>query len=148
MAEFPEYRKILLATDGSEQAGLAARHAVALARQAGATITALYVVDAHLAFGLGIHRDDALRELREDGERALAAVVELARGAGLDAEPELCEGRPGEEIVRVSERGGADLIVLGSDGQGAMEDILLGSVSQYVVHHAHVPVCVVRPPNR
>jgi nucleotide-binding universal stress UspA family protein len=42
----------------------------------------------------------------------------------------------------------ADLIVIGSQGQGALGDLLLGSVSQYVLHHARVPVCVVRPPDR
>ena len=148
MEQLPHYRRILLATDGSDTAELAGRHAVALARQTGATLAACYVVDSHLAFGAGIYQAEALRELRQQGERALAAVGELARGAGLEAETEVSEGRPGEVIVGEAERSGADLIMLGSHGQGALEDILLGSVSQYVVHHAHVPVCIVRPPRR
>jgi nucleotide-binding universal stress UspA family protein len=148
VAELPQYRKILLATDGSEQAGLAVRHGVALARQTGASLKAMYVVNTHLAFSLGIHQDEALRELRRDGERALAAVGQLAGSVGLEVETELCEGHPGQVIIREAEQWGTDLIVLGSHGQGALSDIFLGSVSQYVVHHAHVPVCVVRPPRR
>jgi nucleotide-binding universal stress UspA family protein len=146
MAELPHYRKILLATDGSEQAALAVRHAVAIARQTGATLTALYVVDMHLAFSLGIHQDEALHELRQEGELALAAVAELAGQTGVEVDSQLHDGRPGEVMIREAERLGADLIVMGSHGQGALEDILLGSVSQYVVHHADIPVLVVRPP--
>jgi nucleotide-binding universal stress UspA family protein len=144
--ELPRYRRILLATDGSDTAAAAARHGVALARQAGAALTVVYAIDSHLAFRLGIHRDEAIREMREDGARALEATAALARAAGVEVDLELCEGRPGEAIVDQVERSGSDLIVLGSHGQGALADVFLGSVSQYVLHHAHVPVCIVRPP--
>ena len=148
MAELPHYGKILLATDGSETGQAAARHAVALTRQAGATLIVAHAVDTHSAFLVGIHREEALHELMQVGRRALEAVAELAREASVEVHTELCEGRPGEVIVGEAERSGADLIVVGSHGQGALEDFLLGSVSQYVLHHARVPVCVVRPPGR
>ena len=148
MTELPHYGKILLATDGSETAQLAAWHAVALTRQAGTTLTVAYVVDTHSAFLVGIHQDEALHELVQDGKRALAAVAELGREAGVQVHTELCEGRPGEAIVGEADRSGADLIVVGSHGKGALEEFLLGSVSQYVLHHTRVPVCVVGPPGR
>jgi nucleotide-binding universal stress UspA family protein len=147
MVSLPRHRKILVATDGSPSAERACLHGVSLARQLSAEVTVIYVVDAHLAFTTGIHRDDALRELRRDGERALASVAQMARGAGVEVRTELCEGRPGEMIVREAARFGADLIVVGSHGQGALTDILLGSVSQYVVHHVDIPVCIIRSPH-
>ena len=57
MAGLPHYRNILLATDGSASAEPAVRHALALARQACAALTALYVLDTQLAFRLGVHHD-------------------------------------------------------------------------------------------
>jgi nucleotide-binding universal stress UspA family protein len=148
VAALPQYRKILLATDGSTSAALAACHALALAHQTGATLGALYVVDTHLAFTEGIYQHEAIRELKQDGQRALATIAAQAREAGVEAATHLVEGRPGETIISTSESLSADLIVVGSHGQGAVADILLGSVSQHVIHHAQVPVCVVRPPRR
>lgn len=145
VAELPQYRKILLATDGSESAEIAARHAVALAKVTGASLTAVYAVDTHLAFKVGIYEREALRELRQDGERVLAEALALAREESVEVETDLCEGRPGQVVVREAERAGADLIIIGSHGQNALSDVLLGSVSQYVVHHADVPVMIVRP---
>ena len=146
MAELPRYRKILLATDGSGPAEQAAGHGVSLARQLGATLTVLSVVDTRRAFGTGIYRGEVSGSLRQEGERALATVSDLARDARLEPELQLIEGSPADVIVGEAERSGADLIVLGSHGQGALTDVLLGSVSQDVLRRASVPVCVIRSP--
>ena len=54
-------------------------------------------------------------------------------------------GKPGELICKNCEEENASVIVLGSRGQGAVRRTFLGSVSDYVVHHSHCPVCVVPP---
>ncbi|XP_073236898.1 uncharacterized protein [Porites lutea] len=56
--------------------------------------------------------------------------------------------RPGEVICKLAEDEKANLIVMGSRGMGTLRRTFLGSVSDYCVHHAHIPVVVVPPPNR
>lgn len=52
--------------------------------------------------------------------------------------------KPGEGIIKAAEESHADLVIIGSRGHGKMRRTLLGSVSDYVLHHCHVPVIVCR----
>ena len=54
-------------------------------------------------------------------------------------------GMPGEQVVRVAEDEGADFIITGSRGLGTFRRTLLGSVSDFIVHHATVPVFICKP---
>ena len=56
--------------------------------------------------------------------------------------------KPGEVICKLAKDVDANLIVMGSRGMGTLRRTLLGSVSDYCVHHAHIPVAIVPPPNR
>ena len=56
--------------------------------------------------------------------------------------------KPGEVICKLAKDVNANLIVMGSRGMGTLRRTLLGSVSDYCVHHAHIPVAIVPPPNR
>lgn len=51
-------------------------------------------------------------------------------------------GDPGEVIVHVAEKESCDLIITGSRGMGMIRRTILGSVSDYVLHHAHCPVLI------
>ena len=55
------------------------------------------------------------------------------------------DGKPGEGIIKLSKEHDADMIVVGTRGLGKVRRTVLGSVSSYVIHHAHVPVVVCRP---
>ncbi len=135
---------VLVGVDGSDASHHAAAQAVFLARDLGAKLYAVYVVDTHTARTLGIYMRDALHELREDGRQVLNRVTAQAQDLGVGVEAILAEGRPGEEICRVAAEQKADIIVVGAIGKSAVEEILLGSVSEYVLHHAKQPVMVVR----
>jgi nucleotide-binding universal stress UspA family protein len=148
MSIFPT--RILLATDGSEEAELAALRAVDLAD---ATDSELHVVHVGVVptflksypGTLGYERK--LYEQIEEQSRMLLRKqswrVKVAGGTVAGAH--LRMGEVAMEIVALAEELGADLIVMGSRGLGGVRRALMGSVSDSVVRHAHCPVLVVRP---
>jgi nucleotide-binding universal stress UspA family protein len=148
MSIFPT--RILLATDGSEEAELATVRAVDLA---GATDSELHVVHVGVVpiflksypgtlgyYGKLCEEIEAVsRELlRKQSWRVKAA-------GGTVAGAHLRMGEVDLEIVALAEELQADLIVMGSRGLGGVRRALMGSVSDSVVRHAHCPVLVVRP---
>jgi nucleotide-binding universal stress UspA family protein len=72
------------------------------------------------------------------------SIVQRAKASGADATFLVWEGEPGEAIVAAAESEKADIIVVGSHGRSGVSRFLIGSVSDYVVRHAHCPVMVVR----
>jgi nucleotide-binding universal stress UspA family protein len=148
MSIFPT--RILLATDGSEEAELAALRAVELAD---ATDSELHVVHVGVVPSflrsypgtLGYY--DKLYEQIEEVSRELLRKeswrVKAVGGTVAGAHPRM--GEVALEIVALAEELQADLIVIGSRGLGGVRRALIGSVSDSVVRHAHCPVLVVRP---
>ena len=145
MSIFPT--TILLATDGSEEAQLAARTAADLAQR---TDSDLHV----LTVGAGVpisattspaHFEDVLRENRRQAEEVLKQEAKRIEESGATVnQTHLKEGRAEEEIVERAEELGAGLIVMGSRGHSRLRRALMGSVSDAVVRHAHCPVTIVR----
>ena len=82
--------------------------------------------------------------MRAEREPRLLAAVERARSWGVESTYLLWTGEPGKSIVAAAEAERADLIVVGTRGLARAGRWLLGSVSDYVVHHAGSPVLVVR----
>ena len=72
------------------------------------------------------------------------AIAQRAKAAGCNATFLVWDGDPGEAIVAAADSENADLIVVGSHGRSGVSRFLIGSVSDYVVRHAHCPVMVVR----
>lgn len=141
MATFPT--RILLATDGSPDAALAARSAVELARDTGSELHVTHVgefLPTYFAF-----TDEEPAELRRRAREVLDAQLTRVRDeGGTVAGEHLRLGRPAEEIIAVAEEIGAGVIVVGSRGLGALRRAVLGSVSESVVRYAPCPVFVVR----
>ena len=154
MGTFPG--KVLLATDGSEGAAVAARAATAISQKAGAELHLVHAWTytpalAYPGLGFGHH----LLAYEEKAGVLLEEQVEEIRAAGgRVAGAHLREGRPADEIAGLAEEIGADLVVMGSRGTGTMKRLITGSASEGVVHLAPCPVLVVRggegawPPRR
>ncbi|XP_073018640.1 uncharacterized protein [Primulina eburnea] len=91
----------------------------------------------------------ANRVRRENAEALLAHAAHMcARSARVKkANTSILEGDPKEMICEAAEEMHADLIVVGSRGLGKIKRAFLGSVSDYVIHHAKCPVLIVKPPD-
>jgi nucleotide-binding universal stress UspA family protein len=147
MSIFPT--KILLATDGSEDAQLAARSAIELAKTTDSELHLIYVVhraeELRQPEGLGFGSVVSQEEVKRTGEERLEKLVKQIEDAGGSVgQAHLRQGRTDEKIVTQAEEIGAGLIVVGSRGLGGVRRALMGSVSDSVVRHAHCPVMVIR----
>lgn len=146
MSIFPT--TILLATDGSEEAQLAANTAADLAEKTNSELHLITVGPDYPLYELPEHPagfEDVLRENRREAKEVLEQQAKrIAESGGTVKETHLREGRADEEIVEVAVEIGAGLIVMGSRGHGRLKRALLGSVSDAVVRHAHCPVTIVR----
>jgi nucleotide-binding universal stress UspA family protein len=146
--------KILVATDGSETALKAGRYAIQLAKQLGASITILSVVDNRSLTNYymappeatPIHILEPVQDfLREAAERDVAVVKKLCGKKGVSCKTVISSGHPAGEIIREAERLRCSLIIVGSHGKSALAAAFLGSVTYGVIHkETHVPVLVVR----
>jgi nucleotide-binding universal stress UspA family protein len=146
MSIFPT--TILLATDGSEEAQLAAASAADLAEKTNSDLHVLTVGPDLPLYELPEHPaefEDVVRDNRRAAKELLEQQVKRIEESGVPVkETHLREGRAAEEIVELAEEIGAGLIVMGSRGHGRLKRALLGSVSDAVVRHAHCPVTIVR----
>ncbi len=139
----PRYETIVLATDGSQASEPASEQAIDLATQVGARLLVVSVVASARQPSEAPARDHA-SETRDVLAANAQAIVQRARAAGADATFLVWEGDAGEAIVAAADAESADLIVVGSHGRSGVTRFLIGSVSDFVVRHAHCPVMVVR----
>lgn len=144
MDNFPT--KMLVATDGSEEAELALQTAVTLAKSAASELHVIHVlpVDEGIPYPAEVLKREA-EETEQQARDFLNRQVQRVRDEGLvAAESYYRKGRPANEIVKLSEELGVDLVVVGSRGLGGIRRALMGSVSDSVVRYAPCPVMTVR----
>jgi nucleotide-binding universal stress UspA family protein len=148
MSIFPA--KIVLAIDGSQEAGLAAEAATELSRDTGSEVHVTYVLPTPEEL-IGHHyysseiRESLIEQARSEARKFLEQRAEQIKSEGAKViGTHLRTGEPDKEIIRLSEEIDANMIVMGSRGLGAVRRALMGSVSDSVVKHAHCPVLVMR----
>ncbi len=134
-----DVKTIVLGYDGSEGAERAAALASALARQNEARI--IVVTTFHFSYSLDAMGEKAEHAAKE-AEAVADALVSRLRAEGVEAESEVLDGQAGEVLLRAAETHGADLVVVGRRGHGAVASLLLGSTSEFVVRRAKIPVLV------
>jgi nucleotide-binding universal stress UspA family protein len=145
------FKNVLVCTDGSESSVHAAKAAAEIASRFDSEVTLLNVMNpAPLVtpnmMGVEAAPDAALiyRYTEEAQRAALEKTAHVFDSAGITVTARAEMGQPVDMIIKIAEQSSADLIVMGSRGMGGFSRLLLGSVSDGVLHHAHCPVLIVR----
>ena len=142
------YTHIMIAVDGSDESLQAVREALALVGRGLRTEIALVnVQEPATLLELATKDSDAIANAAvEAGEHLMAAAAALLDEAGVGYSMEVVLGEPSTVLVDMAEQLNADLVFLGARGMGAIESVLVGSVSKAVISRCTRPVLVVRMP--
>jgi len=138
--------RIVVGIDGSETAVTGLRWAISEAKLRGATVDAVnawnypYVSVPGAIIPAEPWADQA-KDVAVELDDAMAAVKDEAEAAGVEINPIVTEGPPAAVLCEAAID--ADLIVVGSQGHGALHRFVLGSVSQDVLHNSPCPVVVI-----
>lgn len=143
------FKHILVPVDGSEMAQVAVEKAAGLAKAFGSAVTVIYVIDPYPFTGLGSDfaygQSEYLSAAAAEAKEAIETAQQTLHKAGVAAKTLVVETHSvWRGILDTAANVGADLIVMGSHGRDGLEKLVLGSVAQRVVSHAHLPVFVVR----
>jgi nucleotide-binding universal stress UspA family protein len=162
------FQKILVALDYSDRSRQALHEAIQLAHHTSAKILLLHVIST-LDHGYPIHAHSPIADIggyvdaeiytdalvryaqqRQNFEREQAQLLQYfvreVEAQGGQAEWRMLYGDAGRAICQTAEDWQADLIILGRRGRSSLKEAVLGSVSNYVMHHATCNVLVVQPP--
>jgi len=146
------YKRILVATDGSTLSKKAVTSAIGLAASCGAELIALKVVprypQAYFEGSIPLSVQDVTRVEKQWTDTAQAAVDAVVKSAksknvaakGITAKSDVVS----DAIIAAAKKQNADLIVMASHGRKGIKRLLLGSETQQVLTHSHIPVLVLR----
>jgi nucleotide-binding universal stress UspA family protein len=138
------YKKIALATDGSEHSKRAAENAVKIAKcNPNSTIEVLYVVDPDKVKSeiLNNWNSGDMGDIRKS---RLKEVEKIAIDSGVFYEIKFLHGEPGPIIVDYVNKNKFDIVIIGSRGLNSLQEFVLGSVSHKVAKRANCPVLIVK----
>jgi nucleotide-binding universal stress UspA family protein len=146
------YQRILIATDGSKLSKLAVSSGIQLAELTGAQIIALKVVPryplSYFEGGMAVSMMDVAKiekEWAEHGQAIVDAVAASAVAHGVKAKAVTVKSDlVAEAIINAAKKHKCDLIVMASHGRNGIKRLLMGSETQHVLTHSHVPVLVLR----
>lgn len=145
--------KILVPTDGSKAAQKAAKYAVDLAKQLGASVIVMSVIDKRSFVGQTVpaaktprHLIEPLEDyLREAAEGYTGVIKKLCDKNAVRSKIVITVGHPVEDIVKEAARSRVDMIILGPRGKSPFAAAVLGSVTYGVIHkETKIPVLLVR----
>ncbi|HLW17830.1 MAG TPA: universal stress protein [Actinomycetota bacterium] len=138
-------KKLVLGLDGSDGSAAATRWCVEMATSLHAQVVTVHgvAIDAYPSYGMMMTtlfddtwRKELLKLMEEEWCKPLA-------DAGIHFSAEVIEQDPAQAIIAVADRENADMIVVGRRGRGGFAELVLGSVSHRLAHHAHQPLVII-----
>jgi nucleotide-binding universal stress UspA family protein len=152
------FEKILVPLDGSEHSLEALENGAEIAKKFSGKITLIHVYSVQpimmqdpstagspsIPIFTGAEVSTMLEAAKKLGNRILEDGEKRIKASGVKVGKLLVEGHTVEEIVRAANEGFYGLIVIGARGVSHMREMLLGSVTDGVIHHVHCPVLVVK----
>ena len=146
------YKRILIATDGSKLSEKAVESGLSLAALTGAAVVALKVVPryprSYFEGGMPVDASDVRRIEKQWGDAAqqmVDAVKTQGEAQGLNVKAVIAKSDlVAEAVIAAAKKHKCDLIVMASHGRKGIKRLLLGSETQQVLTHSHIPVLVLR----
>ncbi len=139
------YKKILVTLENSRTDEAILRHIELLAKPLGSSLLLVHVADGWMAR----HRE-RLNLAESEEMRIDRAYLETVRArfaaAGIPAETQLLWGEPADEIVKLAEASGVDLIAMSTHGHRFLADLVYGSTANKVRHTVDIPVLLLKAP--
>jgi nucleotide-binding universal stress UspA family protein len=137
------FSNILAAVDGSESANKAFERAIYLAQKCNSKIDLVHVVQCEVG-GDSANTFEIIEELKDKAKKMLEEYKVQAAKNNVLIQITVMQGDPAKVIIELAKAKSYDLIIMGTRGRSAFQELLIGSVSQKVMHHASCPVMVVR----
>jgi len=136
-------KKILVPLDGSQNSFRGLDKAIYFARQCGATLTGLYVIQKPSRYGFDTVEDlDSFK--RKQIDTFLEKAKNMAAKNDVDLSGEIIHGSAKKDILNFANRWNYNLIVIGSSGAGSTKESFIGSVANHILHTSKIPVLVVK----
>ena len=133
------YKSILLAADGSENSFRAAEETLNFINK-DTKVTILNVIQIEKSKDAVLHGENTVNQQKEK----IAKIIDLYEGENVNYNVIFERGLPDETVVKVSNSGEYNIIVLGNRGLNALQGMMMGSVSHKVAKRANIPVMIVK----
>lgn len=137
------YKKIVLATDGSDHSIRATSHAIQLAKIGQGKVDVVYVIDSKTSKEDVLHGLDKY-EVNKVRKAKIKPVIQLLEENNVMYKSHILHGEPGPTIVEFANANHYDCVVVGSRGLNNLQTMILGSVSHKIAKRVYCPVLIVK----
>jgi len=147
--ELPPLGPVVIAIDASVNSEYAVKYYLERFHRPDYQVVIVHGIELNYTPAFPIRQEvatDMMDKAREAANEVTQKFVEIFKQRGIESEVVSEFSHPGELLIKTAEDKHAQLVVMGTRGMGTLRRTLLGSISDYVIHHVHCPTLVVRLP--